>query len=541
MSNTYKYDVVVIGAGPNGLALAAYLSKAGARVIVLEKNYETGGGLATEDLTVPGFIHNTHAVYHLMADYAPPFKDFNLEGDYGVRFIYPELQFAMPLLDGKCICLYKDVDRTCRSLAEFSKRDADAWREIYHKSKEYMDSFLAAGTYAPAVPTLEQVMKFDRSDFGRELMNYAEKSPKQIINELFENEHVRALMAYAVCYWGIEYQQGGLGYLVLLLLNRTTNYRLCAYGSHKIASALGRIIMENGGQVRTSVLIKRIMVEKGVATGVEMDDGTVYHAEKAVASSIDPHQTFLNLVDRKALGREFIEKIEDWMWEKWSLLSIHLAIEGKPNFTAARTNPDVNNALVYVLGYETVEDLLKHWQSIDRGEMDGAGFSCSFPSLHDPSQAPEGRCSGLISQMAPYHLKEGKERWYNRQFREEQVQRCLDLLERYAPGIRGQVLWPFLSSPLDIENKLADMVRGSIKQGAYNPFQMGYNRPNDECSWHRTPVKNLYLCGASSHSGGMVTFGPGYIAANRIAEDAGFKKWWAEPETVTSARKRGLL
>jgi phytoene dehydrogenase-like protein len=85
------------------------------------------------------------------------------------------------------------------------------------------------------------------------------------------------------------------------------------------------------------------------------------------------------------------------------------------------------------------------------------------------------------------------------------------------------------------------MVEGSIKQGAYHPLQMGYNRPNDECSNHRTPLKNLYLCGASSHSGGMVTFGPGYIAANRIAEDSGIKKWWTELEMVTRARQKGLL
>lgn len=542
MGNRYKYDIVVIGGGTNGLALAAYLSKAGARVIVLEKSFETGGGLATEDLTLPGFIHNSHAVYHLMVDYAPPYQDFKLEQDYNVRYAYPDLQFAMPVSDGRCLCLYKDVDRTCQSLAKFSKRDADTWREISQKCQEYMDGFLAPATYTAAMPTLEQAVMLEKSEFGRELMSFTEKSPREIVDELFENEHIKTLMSYVICYWGLEYEQNGLGYLTLLLLNRTTNYRLCIGGSHRVASALGRVIMKSGGQVRTSQLIKRIIVSDNTATEVEMDDGTVYEAEKAVVSSIDPHQTFLKLIDRKELSQEFAEKIEGWMWEKWSLLTVHLAIEGRPNFTAAASDPEINNAFVYVLGYETVDDLINHWKTIDRGElMEGAGFNCSFPSMHDPIQAPKGRCTGLISQMAPYRLKEGVEKWYDRNFREEQVQHCLETLDKYAPGIKEQVLWSFVSTPLDIENKLPNMVEGSIKQGAYHPFQMGYNRPNDECSHHRTPIRNLYLCGASTHSGGLVTFGPGYVAANRIAEDLGIKKWWTEPEILTRARQRGLL
>lgn len=542
MAKRYKYDIVIIGGGPNGLAVAAYLSKAGAKVIVLERSLETGGGLATEDLTLPGFIHNSHSIYQLMVDYAPPYYDLKLEQDYNVRHVYPDLQFAMPLSDGRCICLYKDVDRTCQSLAKFSKRDADTWREFSLKLREYMDGFLAPATYATAVPTLDQVIMLEKSDLGRELMSYAEKSPRQIVDELFENEHIKTLMAYVIYYWGLEYEQNGIGYLALLTLNRATNYRLSVAGSHRVSSALTRVIMQNGGQIRTSQRIERIMVSDHTATGVEMDDGTVYEAEKAVVSSIDPHQTFLKLMDRKELSEEFVEKVKAWMWEKWSLLTIHLAIDGKPSFAAAASEPEVNNAFVYVLGFETIDDLINHWKAIDRGELaEGAGFSCCFPSLHDPIQAPPGRCTGLISQMAPYRLKEGVDKWYDRQLREEQTQFCLETINKYAPGIKEQVLWTFVSTPLDVENKFPNMVEGSIKQGAYHPLQMGYNRPNDECSHHRTPIRNLYLCGASTHSGGLVTFGPGYVATNRIAEDLGIKKWWPEPEIVTRARQRGLL
>ena len=102
-------------------------------------------------------------------------------------------------------------------------------------------------------------------------------------------------------------------------------------------------------------------------------------------------------------------------------------------------------------------------------------------------------------------------------------------------------MWRYIATPLDIENKFADMVKGSIKQGGYFPLQMGYLRPNEECSHHRTPIKNLYLCGASTYSGGCVIWGPGYNAANRIAEDLGIAKWWPKLEIVTRAEEKGLL
>jgi phytoene dehydrogenase-like protein len=106
---------------------------------------------------------------------------------------------------------------------------------------------------------------------------------------------------------------------------------------------------------------------------------------------------------------------------------------------------------------------------------------------------------------------------------------------------KDKVLFQYVSTPADIENKFPNMVQGSIKQGAYHPLQMGFLRPNEDCSQNRTPVKNLYLGGASCYPGGLVTFGSGYLAANTIAEDLGVKKWWSEPKIITAARGKGLL
>ena len=144
--NEKRFDVLIIGAGPNGLELGAYLSKAKLKVCVLERRLEMGGGLATEAVTLPDFIHNTHAVYMMMADYAPVYKDFNLEENYNLKHIYPSLQVALPLSDGKCLCLYSDLEKTCNSISRFSQHDADSYRELYHTARRAVSGFIAPAT-----------------------------------------------------------------------------------------------------------------------------------------------------------------------------------------------------------------------------------------------------------------------------------------------------------------------------------------------------------------------------------------------------------
>ena len=538
-----KYDFIIIGGGPNGLCVAAYLSKAGQKVLVLERHLEVGGGLATEEVTLGGYYHNTHCVYHMMVDYAPPYEDLELE-KYRCRYAYPDPQVVMPFSDGSCLCLYSDVDRSCESIARFSPRDAESYRETFHKFKAYMDEFLGPATYVRPIGALEQAPALEQTALGSEISEYSFKSPQEVVDELYENEKVKTLMLYLACHWGLEYDGAGVGYLIPLLLNRAVNARLCMGGSHRLSNALCRVIQEpGGGHLRGSIRIKRIIVENERASGVELENGTVYEAEKAVVSSIDPHQTFLELVGEDHLPQEFVEKIKMWQWEKTSLCSLHLALEEPPDFAAGSGNPDVNKGLMYILGFDTPDDLIRHWQEIERGEISPTvGCDCVFPTVHDPSQAPAGRHTGAMHEMAPYHLKEGAERWWDRKLREEHEARFLATLQKYAPNMtRDKVLWPYLLTPLDFSHKFRNMVQGSYKQGAYLPLQMGYLRPNEDCSEYSTPLNGLYICGASCHSGGLVTFGPGYNAVNRIVEDLGIEKWWQEPDLVAKAREKGYF
>jgi len=538
-----KYDVIIIGGGPNGLEAGAYLSKAGQKVLLLEKRFEVGGGLATEEVTLPDFFHNTHAIYHMMVDYAPVYQDLKFE-EYNVKHIHPQLQWAMPLKDGKCLCIYTDVEKTCASMAQFSKKDADSYRQMHREFRELVDAFIAPATFTLSVPAPLQAAKLELTEIGRKVTAFSEKTPEEAVKERFENDHVRTLMLYICCHWGLDYNQSGVGYLIPLYLDRATAYRLVAGGSHRISNALLKRYFENKGQVRTSAQIKRIIMDNGAAKGVELEDGTQYMAEKAIISTIDTHQTFLKYVGEKNLDKDFVEMIKIWQWEKWSLFDVHLAMAQPPNFKAAASNPEINKAFIYLLGYENSGDLIKHWETMRTGGMPASpGFNACFPSVHDPYQAPPGKCSGLISQMAPFDLKDGgSEKWLNLKFKEERAEKQIALLGQYALNVtKDNVLWTYMTTPADIQNKFANMVRGGYKQGQYHPLQMGFLRPNQECSQHKTPVKNLYLGGSSVYPGGCVIWGPGYNCANVVAEDFGIKKWWSEPKMMTEAREKGYI
>ena len=539
-----KFDFIVIGAGPNGLQAGAYLSKAGQKVLVLEQRYECGGGLWTEESTYPGYLHSTHAIYMMMADFAPVYKDFQLEEVYGVKHIHPELVFAMPFSDGKCLCLYKDLDRTLKSIAQFSEKDAESYREFYGLSKRCFDEFIGPATYVPPMGALDQIVRLQQTEIGQIIMEYSEKTALEIINERFEDERVKTMMMYLGTHWGVKYDQNGLGYLVLLYLNRSHNYQMVKGGSHMVPQALNKVVHQNQGVVKNNQRIKRIIVEGGEAKGVETVEGVVYEAAKGVLSSIDPVQTFMELIEPGNLEDEFMQKIQGWEWEHYSLLGVHSALEERPKFTAASANPEIDDAFIYILGYEKLDDYISYVDAIYNGEIpENLGFNCCFPSNHDPELAPPNRCVSLISCMAPHDLKDGgSDKWYNLKFKEEMADRCLAVLERYAPNItKDKIFQNYLSTPVDIGNKFPDMRNGSIKQGAYTPFQMGYLRPNEECSQNRTPIKNLYIGGAGVYPGGCVIWGPGYLAANSVAEDYGIEKWWKEPEFVGKLKESGML
>ena len=240
-----------------------------------------------------------------------------------MKFIHPPLVMAMPLSDGRSLGIYSDVNKTCESIAKFSKKDADTYREVSHRYDAIMRKFIGPSTYLPVKEPLETIVELQQSEIGRVVNEITEKSPKEVVDELFEDEHVKALMLYATCIWGLEYDQTGLGFLIPLYIDRAANYRLCVGGSHYLASAISKVIYENGGLVLAAQNIKRVVVQNGTATGVEMADGTVITADKFIVSSLDPEQTFMKLIGKENIDPDLTRCVEGWQWEQESLYVLY--------------------------------------------------------------------------------------------------------------------------------------------------------------------------------------------------------------------------
>lgn len=532
-------DVIVLGAGPNGLTCGAYLIRAGASVLIIEKNRETGGGLATEEHG--GFRWNYHATYMMLAELMPPYWDLELEAR-GVSFVRPEAQVAFLFQGGKSLTLYTDVEKSKRSIAKLSPKDAETFGRMYRDFKEMSDQFIIPATYAPPVPPLDQIELLQRDALGKQIVGVSEMTPLEVIRGYgFQDPRVEAAMLYLGIMWGIDPEESGLGFMVPLYLYRMCNAALVRGGSHTLSSGIQRDFIRNGGEIEESALVQEIIIEDGQARGVRLADGREFRA-RAVVSSLNPEQTFLQLCDPKKIPQDLSDAARNWEWEGWSYFTSHISLKGEPPRYEGY-DPEVNSALSVVIGYESTRDVLDHASEAKSGKLsDRPAFHACRTTLFDRLQAPSGPFGPYhtlrLETWAPYQVQ-GKD-WD--QLKADEGQKYFKAWQAHAPNLsEDQVIERVNWSPLDIEKRLADMKRGSIKQGAYSQLQMGHLRPNSQCSNYATPVAGLFVCGSSVHPGGMVILGPGYNAARVVATSLGKEVWWQEPGTVKGARERGYL
>ncbi|MFN8543636.1 MAG: NAD(P)/FAD-dependent oxidoreductase [Candidatus Binatia bacterium] len=507
MTSAGTYDAIVIGGGPNGLLCAAYLANAGQRVLLLERRHETGGGLNTDEYY--GFRLNLHAIYHLMGETMPAHRDLDLAG-FGVRYLYPEIVAAFPFRDGRALVFSRDPRETARSIATFNPNDAAAFTRMWDEFQPILDQYLVPMTYQLPEPALDQMVEFGKTAVGARLAEISELSFVEMLDEYgFADPHVRmALLAFPAM-WGLHLEDP-LGYLYPLYLCRMLAAGLVKGGSHRLSSALWRAFLRRGGTVLDQSEVTRIVTERGTAVGVETADGRRFDA-RAVVSTLNPEQTFLQLVGTAALPDELRQAAEGWEWEERTMFGLHLGVRG--GVTWKNADPRVGQAMIVFCGLETDDELLGHLERLDAGEeRDCAWLHVTTPTRFDATMAPPGHA--LLRAEAVVR--------YDRPWRTEATayaEHCLALLGEYAT--LGEIVLRRHYTPLDIEAKLTTMRRGSIKHGAYTPLQMGYLRPNDLCSQSATPIPGLFLGGASMYPGGMILGGPGYLAAGVVREFLG--------------------
>lgn len=516
-----EWDVVIIGGGPNGLMAGAYLSKAGMKVAVVERRFEIGGGLATEELMYPCYSSNPHVVYHMMVDYMPVIKDFNLD-DHALVWVKPNVQTAMVFQDGKSLLLTRMIEDTKDSIRKLSVKDADAFGRVMRSWRRIVSEIVAPATYVPPMSPLEMTIALQRTRIGQEMLELVERSPLDIINDVFENDRVRALMIYTSCMWGLDPRESGMGFFVPLLLDRGMNKCYCYGGSHKFAAAMAREIVRAGGIILEAAEVTKILMHNGRATGVEIGAEERTLRGKVIMSTLDPQTTFFDLVGKDNLPDTLKESVAGWKYDKWSFYTLHAASEEPPRYTC--DDPWVNDAFMTVFGFESTDQLLAHWDNVVAGKVgDNFGGHATCETLFDAHlTAKPGKHVSFFQMHAPYEIQGG----WDARGREIQ-ESVLSKWQRAAPNMkRESIVATTQETPEDIEIRFPNMRRGGIKHGDYRPLQLGCFRPNQECSNTATPIEGLYVCGVSTYPGGLVLGGSGYLGANKVAEDVGLKKWW---------------
>ncbi len=520
-----SHDFVVIGAGHNGLACAAYLAKAGEKVLVLERSNRVGGACHTEEATLPGFRHNICSVVHTHIPTSPVYRDLELER-HGVRYVYPEHLRGTIFPDHRSIVMYRDAERMAAELARFSIRDAKTFRQLYDDYAEFIDTTYLPLMYSPPLAPSLQSAELEKSEEGRTLLQWQASTPVQLLNELFESEEVKVHFLARMTVLGFAPDQFGQGWICLFRILKA-EAPICVGGSQQLAHGLRGALEAHGGAVQTGVTVRRVLLRGNRAVGVELADGTRLEAAKAVITNVEPKKSFLGMVGEEALPVPFATRVKNYHSRGRSLMVLHLALSEPPRYTASAANPPVNVAFSQEMFGASMLEQVRAYQDIAAGRPPRKEMlQITLPTLFDPSQAPAGKHTAVVWQYAPYRIEpDGPQGW--QRLREEYAQHLLELWRAYAPNMtRDKILAMKIQDPTDTERSNDNLVNGVDVVGDMTPDQMGYFRPFAGWSGYRTPIEGLYMCGGYCHPGGGVHAGAGHNAAGVIAGDFKLRKWW---------------
>ena len=537
------FDLIVIGGGHNGLTCGAYLAKAGLRVAVVEAGKTIGGGTRTDDLTAPGFRHNSCANFFIGLDASPVPRDLNLKS-YGFSFAVPEVQQAFIYDDRTALIVEQDLEATISSVARFSAADAATWKKLHERLWRARPLFvslaynqLSEGGAISAAALSQGIVTQALSD---ELQTVRPMSPFAVIDKYFVDERIRVVFKKLVHVIQAT-DSPNFGSLFFGLFLNLTRMCMPLGGSQALGDALGKVIVENSGKVFTGQRVRKIDVDDGQAKGVELESGTVLTASEAVAAAIDfPQMTSLTGVEH--FPAEVVKKANSWDWTSaHSLVTLHLALSEPPSYLAANFDPKVARAFNITFGVNNADELRRSMADIAAGSfpsIPAGNGSCN--SLFDSSYAPKGQHSAFWWPFAPYVVDGHETNWDSR--REEYTKRLLKRWREFAPNLtENAIIGAHLRTPLDIARENACMPYGSVRMGGYTADQFGLTRPHPDMADYRVPwVDHLYHCASTSPSGGGVNCAPGYNAARIIADDLGIDPWWPRMTLAYATELAGL-
>jgi phytoene dehydrogenase-like protein len=517
------YDVIIVGGGHNGLACAAYLARAGRRVLVLERR-ERIGGAAFSDEVFPGF---RFSVFSYVVSLLRPEIIRELELPRHGLHILPLESTLTPLANGDYLAQWADHDQNRRELARHSLRDAEAYDEfglLLHRMARAIKPLLKMAPPDPA--SLDPRELWDLLRLGRYFRALPEKdlhalwklltmSAADYLDEWFEAEALKGTKsASGIIGTLLGPRSPGTAYVLLHHYMGELDGVFRAWGFAKggngsVSAAIAAAAQAHGAEIRTQAPVLKILVTSGRAVGVVLEGGEDLHAP-IVVSGADPRRTFLGLVGKQHLPEDFVGSIERYRF-RGSSAKVNLALGELPRFTCLpqpgahlRGAISISPSVDYL---ERAYDDGKYGEFSRRPYMD-----IVIPSMLDPAMAPPGKhVMSIFVQYAPYHLNGG----WNDARREQLGDTVVDTLAEYAPNLKSAIVHRQVITPADIE-RIVGLSEGNIFQGELTLQQMFFLRPAPAWARYRTPIHGLYQCGAGTHPGGGVMGASGRNAAMAI-------------------------
>jgi len=515
------FDVVIIGGGHNGLICAAYLAKSGLRPLVLERRGILGGACVTEDIgAAPGYRVSTGAAQ--CGNLRPEIVEELELKRFGFELLMPDPLTVFPFLDGRCLALWQDADRTLEEVRKFSDRDARNFREFYKECVAFTD-LIEPLLYADSVPTLGEVQEtfhaVGRDDLFRSFML---GSMWNLVEDRFESDAVKAALGFTSTFGtNAGPRTPGTAYVMAHhMFGGTAGIKgRAGYvrgGMGGLAQALAKAATHFGAVLRSDAEVGRVLLSQGAATGVELVNGERIEAT-AVVSNADPHRTFLGLVGRENLSPDFadgVQKIE----MQGVALKVNCALNKLPRFRACPTDwAPARVSLCPSLDYMEAA-----WDQAKRGRLSDSPFmTVHMQSLIDDSLVPPGgHTLTCYAQYFPYHLDPALGGWEAQRERAGEI--VLRTVVEYAPDLYDGLTVTEVLTPLDLEHRFA-MTGGHQFHGDLMPGHLFDQRPAPGCAGAKTPIDGLYLCGTGAHPGGCVWGAPGQRAARTVLQNKGVR------------------
>ncbi|WP_024339562.1 phytoene desaturase family protein [Bradyrhizobium japonicum] len=523
-------DVVIIGAGHNGLTCAAYLAKAGLRVRVVERRKVVGGAAVTEEFH-PGY-RNSVAAYTVSLLNPQVIRDLRL-AEHGLRIVERRAQNFLPAPDGSY--LITGEGRTKASVARLSAHDAEALdgfsrelegiadvlRQFVLRAPPNLPEGFGTSAIRESVNALKtaNILRGLTLEQSRSLLDLFTRSAGEMLDERFEHDLVKALFGFdaIVGNYASPYAAGS-AYVMLHHAFGEVNGKKGVWGHAiggmgAIAQAMARAARECGAVIDTDAGVREVIVERDRAVGVVLENGSAIRA-KYVAANVNPKLLYTHLVAANALPADFLARIRHWK-NGSGTFRMNVALDRLPSFTALPGEGDhLSSGIILApsLGY------------MDRAWLDARAQGWSrepvvemlIPSTLDDTLAPEGKhVASLFCQHVAPQLPDGTS-WDDR--REEVADLMIATVDKYAPGFAASVLGRQILSPLDLERQFG-LLGGDIFHGALTLNQLFSARPMLGHADYRGPLKGLYHCGSGAHPGGGVTGAPGHNAARAILRD----------------------